>query len=101
MTPHRLRYPLTTHDYNDAMAALGLHPVAAMRDPVKAMRTAATVRLDDAEVDIETRLRCVHALTQSLGTFAKLSEAADLEKRIEKLEAAYRKENPGTLRRAV
>lgn len=72
----------------------------AQRVAWTAVREAETMLLD-TEQDVETRLRCVHALTQSLGTFAKLSEAADLEKRIEKLEAAYRKENPGTLRRAV
>ena len=55
----------------------------------------------DTEQDVETRLRCVHALTQSLGTFAKLSEAADLEKRIEKLEQQHAAQNGGTLRRAV
>lgn len=66
-----------------------------------AVRECERVLLD-ADSDTETRLKAAHALNQCLSTFAKLTEGAELEARIEELEQAFNSHDNGTsLRRAI
>ena len=55
----------------------------------KAIKEAETILLSE-ESEPELKLRCVHALSQAIGQYAKVTEVGELEARLEALEAKQR-----------
>jgi len=52
----------------------------------EAVEAAEEIILDDGYT-VQEKLSAIHALTQSVGSFAKLIEATELEKRLDELES--------------
>ena len=65
-----------------------------------AIREAERILLD-ADSDAETRLRAIHAISQSMSTYIKISEAAELEARVSELERAFQQRDQPHMRRAI
>ncbi|MBI2884181.1 MAG: hypothetical protein HYY11_09830 [Candidatus Methylomirabilis oxyfera] len=61
------------------------HAGASQTTLWKAIKEAETILLSEAS-EPELKLRCVHALSQAIGQYAKVTEVGELESRIEALE---------------
>jgi hypothetical protein len=68
------------------------HKPGSLEDLLKVLWTALSdaERLMYAADDPEVRLRCIHAISQVSGQYAKLLEIGELEARIAALEAAQK-----------